>query len=410
MTTSILYADKPEDAGLSSERLRRIPDVFKNDVDKGLIPGAVVLVARHGKIALHEAVGLRDREAGAPMARDTVFRIASMTKPFTSVSAMMLAEEGKLLLADPVSHYLPAFANLKVGIDTDSATVTLASTTAEPLQREMTVHDLLRHTSGLTYGPLTGTGLKQAYEDAKVADIGQTNEEMVAKLAKLPLAYQPGSTWQYSLSTDVLGRVVEVVSRKTLDAFIAERICKPLGLADTSFDAADPARAAEPQIDPGLGKRPPMLREAAAKPTWISGGSGLMSTAADYARFTHMLLNGGTLDGARLVSPTTVALMASDHLPPGIAYGPNMRAMFGALAPVPENGIGFGLGFAVRNSAGRNPLPGSPGDYSWSGVSGTYFWIDPEQQLVAILMMQAPIQRLHYRYLMRTMVYQAIVD
>ena len=410
MTTSIPYTDKPEDAGLSSERLRRIPDVFKNDVDKGLIPGAVVLVARHGKIALHEAVGLRDREAGAPMARDTVFRIASMTKPFTSVSAMMLAEEGKLLLADPVSHYLPAFANLKVGIDTDSATVTLASTTAEPLQREMTVHDLLRHTSGLTYGPLTGTGLKQAYEDAKVADIGQTNEEMVAKLAKLPLAYQPGSTWQYSLSTDVLGRVVEVVSRKTLDAFIAERICKPLGLADTSFDAADPARAAEPQIDPGLGKRPPMLREAAAKPTWISGGSGLMSTAADYARFTHMLLNGGTLDGARLVSPTTVALMASDHLPPGIPYGPNMRAMFGALAPVPENGIGFGLGFAVRNSAGRNPLPGSPGDYSWSGVSGTYFWIDPEQQLVAILMMQAPIQRLHYRYLMRTMVYQAIVD
>ena len=410
MTTSIPYADKPEDTGLSSERLRRIPDVLKNDVDKGLIPGAVVLVARHGKIALHEAVGLRDREAGAPMARDTVFRIASMTKPFTSVSAMMLAEEGKLLLADPVSHYLPAFANLKVGIDTDSATVTLASTTAEPLQREMTVHDLLRHTSGLTYGPLTGTGLKQAYEDAKIADIGQTNEEMVAKLAKLPLAYQPGSTWQYSLSTDVLGRVVEVVSGKTLDAFIAERICKPLGLADTSFDAADPARAAEPQIDPSLGKRPPMLREAAAKPTWISGGSGLMSTAADYARFTHMLLNGGALDGARLVSPTTVALMASDHLPPGIAYGPNMRAMFGALAPVPENGIGFGLGFAVRNSAGRNPLPGSPGDYSWSGVSGTYFWIDPQQQLVAILMMQAPIQRLHYRYLMRTMVYQAIVD
>jgi CubicO group peptidase (beta-lactamase class C family) len=409
MTTSIPYADKPEDAGLSSERLRRIPDVLKNDVDKGLIPGAVVLVARHGKIALHEAVGLRDREAGAPMGRDTVFRIASMTKPFTSVSAMMLAEEGKLLLADPVSHYLPAFANLKVGIDTDSATVTLASTTAEPLQREMTVHDLLRHTSGLTYGPLTGTGLKQAYEDAKVADIGQTNEEMVAKLAKLPLAYQPGSTWQYSLSTDVLGRVVEVVSGKTLDAFIAERICKPLGLADTSFDAADPARAAEPQIDPSLGKRPPMLREAAAKPTWISGGSGLMSTAADYARFTHMLLNGGALDGARLVSPTTVALMASDHLPPGIAYGPNMRAMFGALAPVPENGIGFGLGFAVRNAAGRNPLPGSPGDYSWSGVSGTYFWIDPQLQLVAILMMQAPIQRLHYRYLMRTMVYQAIV-
>jgi CubicO group peptidase (beta-lactamase class C family) len=409
MNMSISHTDTPEDVGLSSERLKRITDVLKGDVEKGLIPGAVVLVARHGKIALHEAVGLRDREAGAPMAKDTVFRIASMTKPFTSVSAMMLAEEGKLLLADPVSRYLPAFANLKVGIDTDSATVTLASTTAEPLQREMTVHDLLRHTSGLTYGPLTGAGLKQAYEDAKVADIKQTNEEMVAKLAKLPLAYQPGSTWQYSLSTDVLGRVVEVVSGMALDAFIAERICKPLGLTDTSFDAVDPARAAEPQIDAGLGKRPPMLREAAAKPTWISGGSGLMSTAADYARFTHMLLNGGALDGTRLLSPTTVTLMASDHLPPGVAYGPNMRAMFGALAPVPENGIGFGLGFAVRHTMGRNPLPGSPGDYSWSGVSGTYFWIDPQQQLVAILMMQAPIQRLHYRYLMRTMVYQALI-
>jgi len=325
MSMSIPHTDKPEDVGLSSERLKRITDVLKSDVDKGLIPGAVVLVARHGKIALHEAVGLRDREAGAPMAKDTVFRIASMTKPFTSVSVMMLAEEGKLLLADPVSRYLPAFANLKVGVDTDSATVTLSSLATEPMQREMRVHDLLRHTSGITYGPLTGTALKQAYQDAGVADIGQTNEEMVAKLATLPLAYQPGSTWQYSLSTDVLGRVVEVASGMTLDAFIAERICKPLGLADTSFDAADPSRAAEPQVDPELGKRPPMLREATKRPTWMSGGSGLLSTAADYARFTHMLLNGGGLGATRLLSPSTVALMSSDHLPPGIAYGPNMR-------------------------------------------------------------------------------------
>jgi CubicO group peptidase (beta-lactamase class C family) len=408
MTTSIPHADKPEDVGLSSERLRRITDVLKSDVDKGLIPGAVVLVARHGKIALHEALGYRDREAGTPMGPDTLFRIASMTKPFTSVSAMMLAEEGRLLIAEPVARYLPEFADLKVGIDTDGTTVTLSGFATEPLQREMTVHDLLRHTSGLTYGPLTGMVLKQAYQEAGVADNRQTNAELVSKLAKLPLAYQPGSTWQYSHSTDVLGRVVEVASGMTLDAFIAERICRPLGLADTSFDAADPARAAEPQIDASLGKRPPMLREAATRPTWISGGSGLLSTAADYARFTHMLLNGGELGGTRLLSPTTVALMSSDHLPPDIAYGPNMRAMFGALAPVPENGIGFGLGFAVRNTAGRNPLAGSVGDYSWSGVSGTYFWIDPQKQLVAILMMQAPIQRLHYRYLMRTMVYQAI--
>jgi CubicO group peptidase (beta-lactamase class C family) len=409
MTSELSRADKPEDVGFSSERLRRLTDTLRRDVDKGAIPGAVVLIARKGKIVCHEAIGLRDREAGAAMSTDTLFRIYSMTKPFTSVAAMMLAEEGKLMLADPVATYLPEFAGLKVAVGSDSTTAT--SLTTEPVQRAMTVQDLLRHTSGLTYTHLAGSLLKKAYEAAHLGE-DQTNAELVTRLAKVPLAYQPGGTWQYGYSTDVLGRVVEVAGGMALDAFIAERICKPLGLAHTGFGPVDAARVAEPQIDPASGKRPP-LRDITRQPIWLSGGSGLLSTAADYVRFCQMLLNGGSLGGAlggtRLLSPATVALMTADHLTPDIAYGPQMRSMFGALAPMPENGIGFGLGFAVRNEVGRCALPGSVGDYSWSGVSGTYFWIDPRRELIAILMMQAPIQRMHYRYLMRTMVYQAIV-
>jgi CubicO group peptidase (beta-lactamase class C family) len=399
-------ADKPEDIGLSSARLTRIRDALQADIDKGVVPGAVTLVARHGQIVSMQALGFRDRETGAPMAPDTIFRIASMTKPFTSVAAMMLAEEGKLLIADPVSRYLPEFSELKVAIDSDDASAKALKT--EPAHREVTVQDLLRHTSGLTYGHLTGTLLRKAYETANILDEKLTNTEMVARLGKIPLAYQPGTTWQYGVSTDVLGRVVEAVSGMDLDRFIADRICKPLGLVDTSFGPIDDARAAQPQIDPATGRRPPM-RDTSVRPKWISGGSGLLSTAGDYLRFAQMLLNRGTLGGARLLSPTTVALMTSDHLTPETRRSPSTPLLFGALAPAPELGLGFGLGFAVRTHAGRNPLPGSVGDFSWSGVTGTYFWVDPQQQLIAILLTQAPAQRLHYRYLMRTLVYQAIV-
>ena len=399
-------AKRPEDVGLSSERLKRLTDALKTDIDKGTVPGAVVLVARHGQIACLEALGYRDREAGAAMAPDTIFRIASMTKPFTSVATMMLAEEGKLLIADPVARYLPEFADLKVAADSDNASAKKLA--KEPMRRQMTVQDLLRHTSGLTYAHLTGPLLKKAYEAANLADEKQTNAEMAARLGKLPLAYQPGSTWQYGMSTDVLGRMVEVASGMDLDRFIVERICKPLDLAHTMFGPIDAARVAQPQIDPASGKRPPM-RDTAIRQTWISGGSSLLSTAGDYVRFCQMLLNGGELGGMRLLSPSTVALMTSDHLTSEIRRSPSTPTLFGALAPMSELGIGFGLGFAVRTHVGRNPLPGSVGDFSWSGVTGTYFWIDPKQQLIAILMMQAPMQRLHYRYLMRTLVYQAIV-
>lgn len=400
-------ADKPEDVGLSSARLQRVHDALKTDIDKGVVPGAVALIARRGKIISLEALGYRDREANAAMKADTIFRIASMTKPFTSVATMMLAEEGKLLIADPVARYIPEFAELTVAVDSDNASAKKLA--KEPLRREMTVQDLLRHTSGLSYAHLTGPLLKQAYVDANVMDEKQTNAEMVARLAKVPLAYQPASTWQYGMSTDVLGRVVEAASGMNLDRFILERICKPLGLADTSFGPIDLERAAQPQIDSATGKRPPM-RDTAICPIWISGGSALLSTASDYVRFAQVLLNGGGLGGTRLLSPATVALMTSDHLSPEIRRSPSTPVLFGALAPMAELGLGFGLGFAVRTHAGRNPLPGSVGDYSWTGVTGTYFWIDPKQQLIVILMMQAPLERLHYRYLMRTLVYQSIVD
>src|SRR6186997_2192409 len=406
MSFELPRADKPEDVGLSSERLQRLTDTLKADIDKGIVPGAVALIARRGKIAYEIALGYRDREAGTAMEVDTIFRIASMTKPFTSLAAMMLAEEGKLLIADPVAHFIPEFAELKVAVDSDSVTAKALAT--EPCRRQMTVQDLLRHTSGFTYAHLTGPLLKQAYESANVGDDKHTNAEMAARLATIPLAYQPGSTWQYGMSTDVLGRVVEVASGMELDRFITERICAPLGLADTQFGPIDAARGAQPQIDPASGKRPPM-RDTTVRPNWISGGSALLSTASDYVRFCQMLLNGGEFGGTRLLSPTTIALMTSDHLGPETCRSPSTPILFGALAPTPDLGLGFGLGFAVRTHSGRNPLPGSIGDFFWSGVSGTYFWIDPKQQLIAILMMQAPMQRLHYRYLMRTMVYQAIV-
>jgi len=407
MAFELPRADKPEDLGLSSTRLKRLPDALRSDIGKGLLPGAVVLVARHGKIACLEALGYRDREAGTAMTPDTIFRIASMTKPFTSVAAMMLAEEGRLLIADPVARYVPEFADLKVAKDSDSTSAKKLA--KETLRRPMTVHDLLRHTSGLSYGHLTGPLLRQAFEAVNVGDEKQTNAEMVAKLGKLPLAYQPGSTWQYGMSSDVLGRVVEIASGIDLDRFIIERICKPLGLAETSFGPAAAERTAQPQVDPASGKRPPM-RDIGIRPNWISGGSALLSTAGDYARFAQMLLNGGELGGTRLLSPATITLMTSDHLTPDMRRSPSTSLLFGALAPMPELGLGFGLGFAVRTHAGRNPLPGSLGDFSWSGVTGTYFWVDPQQQLIAILMTQAPIPRLHYRYLTRTLVYQAIVE
>jgi len=390
-------AEAPEQVGFSSARLERLASVVRQDVERKLIPGAVVLLARGGRVAFAEAFGFQDREAGTPMALNSIFRIASMTKPMTSVAAMMLSEEGRLEIAAPVARYLPEFSEMTVGVERARAT------------RTMTVQDLMRHTSGLTYAQFGDAPVQMLWRDVKLMDEGQTNAELVEKLGRLPLMFEPGTTWEYSMSTDVLGRVVEVVSGLSLGEFFEMRIAGPLGMRDTGFAATGEgvARVAEPQADPATGQRPPM-RNIKQPGRWHSGGGGAVSTAADYLRFCQMLLNGGDLDGARLLAPKTVVLMACDHLPPGVGYGETARARFGALAPVPEMGYGFGLGFAVRNEPGRSPVPGSVGEFFWGGVTGTYFWIDPREQMIAILMLAAPDQRLHYRYLTRQLVYAAL--
>ncbi len=391
-------ADRPKEVGLSAKRLARLSATFREDVERNMIPGAVVLIARGGRVAYAEAFGWRDREAKAPMELDAIFRIASMTKPLTSVAAMILAEEGKLQIAAPLAEYLPEFSNRTVGAE------------RVPAKRVMTVQDLLRHTSGLTYAAFGDSPVQMIWRDAQPMTENQTSAEMVAKLASLPLMFEPGTTWEYSMSTDVLGRVVEVVSGQNLADFIDARICRPLDLRDTGFAATGEraARVAEPQVDPSTGARPPM-RNVTNPGRWASGGGGAVSTTADYARFCQMLLNGGELDGTRILAPNTVALMAADHLSPDCAYGDTARPRFGALAPVPEMGYGFGLGFAVRTAAGRCPLPGSVGEYFWGGVLGTSFWIDPVEELVVVAMMTAPERRLYYRHLLRPLVYGALV-
>jgi CubicO group peptidase (beta-lactamase class C family) len=390
-------AESPEQVGLSSERLQRITAAIRGDVERGAIPGAVLTIARAGRVGYAEAIGYRDREASAQMGLDAIFRIASMTKPIVSVAAMILGEEGKLDIGAPVAEYIPAFKELTVGVERVKA------------KRTMTVQDLLRHTSGLTYAAFGDSPVQMIWRDANLQADDQTNEELAEKLAGLPLMFEPGTTWEYSMSTDVLGRVVEVASGKSLGAFVAERITGPLGMADTAFSAVGDkaARVAEPLIDKATGNKPPM-RNVARENRWQSGGGGLAGTAADYLRFCQMLLNGGELDGVRIVAPKTVAHMASDHLPPSVQYGETARSRFGALAPVPEMGYGFGLGFAVRKAQGMSPVPGSVGEFFWGGATGTYFWIDPQEQMAVVLMLQAPDQRLRYRYLTRRLVYAAV--
>jgi CubicO group peptidase (beta-lactamase class C family) len=391
---------------MSSERLNRLTDTFQRDVDAGEIPGAVVVVARNGKIAYEKAFGYQNREEKVSMKPDAIFRIASMSKPITSVAVMMLVEEGKIDLAAPVSQYLPEFNDLRVG------------TERAPVIHPMTVQDLLRHTSGLAYlfdiqDPL----IRQAYQDAKLGDFDQSLADMVTKFAKLPLVHQPGTAFEYSMSVDVLGRVVEVASGTSFDQFVQERIAKPLNLTATGFSVSQSQASsiAEPQIEPATGKRPAMVVDnLTTKPKWFSGGGGMVSSAEDYVRFCQMLLNGGELDGIRLLSPKTVELMTSDHLPPGVTYNPGYVAAVQDIAPTPEMGEGFGLGFLVRKDVGHNPLPGSVGDFSWTGAHGTYFWVDPKEKLVATLMVQNPFddkgwaKSSHYRREVRNLVYQAV--
>lgn len=393
---------KPEQVGLSSERLARISALLKADVESKKIPGAVLLVARHGKVAFFEAVGKQDPAGSAPMTRDSIFRIYSMTKPITTVAAMMLAEEGRINLDQPVSLYLPEFAKMAVGVEKPDADGKAMLETV-PTRRQMTIHDLLRHTSGLTYG-FFGPGLvKKAYVDAGLLIGDPTNAEFSVALAKLPLAYQPGTTWDYSHSTDILGRLIEVVSGKTLHEFMRERILDPLGMRDTTFYVTEPARQArlaEPFADDrsfGVGATMSNPRTGGK---WESGGGGMVGTAMDYARFLQMLQNHGSQDGKRYLGPRTVDTMTADHNGTSITPGPLY---------LPGPGYGFGLGVAVRRGTGESAAAGAAGDYYWGGAGGTYMWVDPKNDMFVVFMMQSPKQRVHYRALLRNMVYAAVV-
>src|SRR5215472_1802234 len=322
---------QPDQVGFAADRLERLTSAFQSYVDNGQIPGAVVLIARHDKVAYLRAFGFQDREQKIAMKPDSIFRIASMTKPITSIGAMMLAEEGKLDIAAPVSQYLPEFKDLQVRVEQVDPATGKKEIVMQPQTRPMTVQDLLRHTAGLVYPPPIGNGpVSDAYRDANVLDRNTTLAEMVTKISKLPLANQPGEVWEYSAAVDVLGRVIEVVSGMDLDRFVEERVTKPLGMSSTGFfvGEADRDRLAQPQIDPATGKRPPLF-DATQRPKLISGGGGLVSTASDYLLFCEMLLHGGQLGNTRLLSQSTIDLMTANALKPGIGYSAATLQRFG---------------------------------------------------------------------------------
>ena len=385
----------PEEVGLSRSRLARLSDVLRAEIERGRVPGAVALVARRGRIAYFESLGVRDPARGAPMHKDTIFRIYSMTKPIVSVAAMMLWEEGQFLLNDALAKYLPEFGRMKVAVARDGKVELVLA------DRDITIQDLLRHTSGLTYEFRGNAPVQKMYVEAKVFRRNQTNADQAVTLAQLPLMHQPGTRWEYSRSTDVLGRLVEVLSGTSLGEFLSERILTPLGMVDTAFfvPAQNHGRLAEafprdPETD-----APVQLVEVKEKPRFESGGGGMVSTALDYARFLQMLLNGGRLDAVRLLSRKTIEYMTADHLGP-ITGAPDL------LIP----GYGFGLGFAVRLQAGIAQVPGSIGQYFWGGLAGTTFWVDPKEDFFALMLIQAPGQREYYRVLFRDMVYAAFDD
>jgi CubicO group peptidase (beta-lactamase class C family) len=411
-SSALSAAPGPEAAGFSPARLKRLDAALRADVDAEVIPGAVALVMRGGRLAFFESFGYADRNAHRPMQLDSVFRIASLTKPITVVAALMLLEQGKLLLTDPVSRYLPELRDVKVGLEEADPSTGQRHLTLESVRRPMTVQDLMRHTAGFTYGQFGNSLVQRAYRAAHLIDNQQTNAEMVGKLAQLPLSYQPGTTFEYGMSTDVLGRVVEVVSGLGLDRFFAEHITLPLGMRDTAFgiEADCSHTLAEPQREAAPGAVPAVVPYDPARPAkWFSGGGGLLSTARDYARFARLLLNEGELDGVRLLARKTVQLMIRNHLPANLNFGPN-TADLGIAAPLPQLGQGYGLGLGVRLQEALSAVPGSAGDYYWGGALGPYFWVDPAEDLIVVFMLQElnVQRRARYRPLLRALVYQAL--
>ncbi|MFP6757995.1 MAG: serine hydrolase [Alphaproteobacteria bacterium] len=384
----------PESVGLSSEGLAKLGAVLQAEIDSGALPGVSVMIQRRGRIAYFETFGVQNPDTGAAMPKDGIFRIYSMTKPIVSVGLMMLAEDGKLSITDAVAKWIPELGGLKVAVETAQGPT---GATLVAAKRDITVQDLLRHTSGLTYGVFGKSWVKSKYLAAGIHHKDRSTAAMTKVLGTLPLMHQPGEVWEYSRSTDVLGRLIEVITGQSLGDYLEDRIYQPLGMTDTGFfvPPSELGRVVEPQIDPSTGKKPNYL-DPATDPIYESGGGGLFSTTHDYSRFTRMMLNGGELDGVRLLGRKTVALMTANHLAPGIKTW--------------HPGYGFGLGFSVRIEQGQAGWPGSVGEYWWAGYGGTLFWVDPAEELIVIYMSQKTHKRRYYRRMMRYLVSQAIID
>lgn len=394
----------PEEVGLSSEGLERIAPAMQQYIDKNKLPGIITVVARGGKVVHFQTVGMMDVDAKQPLRRDAILRFYSMTKPVTSVAVMMHYDKGKFRLDDPVSGYIPELKGLKVYGTDDEGNVQLHKP-----QREMTIRDLLRHTSGLTYGAFGNSPVDQMYREAGVLRDAGTLENMIDKLAELPLLFEPGTRWHYSVSTDVLGRLVEVLSGMPLDEFFAERIFEPLDMKDTGFfvppEKLERFATNYGPMPGGKGIRAidlPKTSRYAEPTTFYSGGGGLVSTARDYMRFCQMLLNRGELEGARLLRPETVNLMTSNHLPEELVPI--------GLGPIRLQGMGFGLGFAVRVEAGPDDPAGSVGEFGWGGAASTNFWIVPREGIVGLALTQHMPLANQYNEKFKDIVYSAIEE
>jgi CubicO group peptidase (beta-lactamase class C family) len=387
-------------SSFAADKLVRVGDYIRNEIATGKIPGAILLIQQHGRPVYFENFGVRDVESRAPMTADSIFRLYSMSKPITSVAAMMLVEEGKLALGDPVSKYIPDFADVKVGVEKPGEKSGLV---LEPLNRPITIEDLLRHTSGLTYGFYGDSAVRKLYAQANLFDGDEDNAEFVRRITKLPLAEQPGTLWDYGHSTDVLGRIIEIVSGQSLYGFEKQRLLDPLAMTDTAFYVADAAkypRIAEPMPDDRSISPVAGIRDSRAPRRWESGGAGMVGTIGDYARFAQMLLNGGTFDGRSYLKPETIALMTSDHIGPETKIARDYFYFPGATS-------GYGYGFAVRTSTPPNtswPL----GEYRWDGVGGTFFFIDPKDDMFVIFMVQTPSQRGRIQLALKTLIYEAL--
>jgi CubicO group peptidase (beta-lactamase class C family) len=393
---SVLPTTQPEAVGLSSAQLKRIEEATAKNIDEGLIPGAVMLVARHGKVAWVSVQGKREPNGDA-MKYDSIFRIYSMTKPMVTTALMQMVEEGRLQVSDPVSKFLPSIGAMKVGTEVIGLDGKPHLQLADPT-RPMTVQDLMRHTSGLVYGSRGESLVYQAYRAAKIGDRSMTNEQFVANLSKMPLHFNPGDRWEYSVAVDVQGRLLEVLNGgKPLHEVLGERIFRPLGMTDTSFQVAADKLGRVAQPAPGTNGKATTVRfkpDDGAK--YESGGGGLLSTTDDYLRFTAALANGGTLNGKRVIGKQTLAFMTADHV---------------GSRPGRPPGFGFGLGFEVRTAVGESAQPGTVGEYGWSGAAGSTFWVDPKNELFAIYMIQAnDSDTRDLRMQFRTMVQAALLD